>query len=235
MKKLSFFVLLTSILVSLPSVSFMQTPDLSPKEQKMQEELSNMTLPNLPEQDEESTVNISDDTSLDALNIDSSQTVSQESTVPNEGNPYFTLSGGLAPYQASIGILKYFITEWWGQLDINLTFLPTIPVEDYYAASSFYKPFVAFRVITGWSFYSYRIFEMSLIAQVQVAFISSTDIPILPSLGFRFTVSFFYLDIGVSYAVTVGGGDKDDNDNDKGTEDQIFSGWYPAITLGFRF
>ena len=197
--------------------------ELTPKEQKIQDELTNITLPELPEEDEMA-VSKKDDIVPKALDIDSAEVIKEERMIPNEGNPYFTFSAGLAPFQGSIGILKYFIPEWWGQLDINLVGLPSIPVPDYYKATKFYKPYVAFKIITGWAFYSYRKFEMSLIAQVQFAFISSDDIPILPSLGVRFIIDFFYLDIGVTYAVVAGG-----------VEDPIFTGWYPAITIGFRF
>lgn len=201
--------------------SFSQT--LTPKEQKIQEELNDIVLPQLPEENELA-VSKKDDTVLAALDIDSAEVIKEEKITPNEGSPYFTFSTGLAPFQVSIGILKYFIPEWWGQLEIDLTFLPSIPVPDYYKAFEFYKPYVAFKIITGYSFYSYRKFEMSLIVQVQFAFISSDDIPILPSLGMRFIIDFFYLDIGVTYAVVAGG-----------VEDPIFTGWYPVISVGFRF
>ncbi len=197
--------------------------ELTPKEQKIQDELTNIILPELPEEDEMA-VSKKDDIVPAALDIDSAEVIKEERTIPNEGNPYFTFSAGLAPFQASIGILKYFIPEWWGQADINLVFLPSIPVPDYYKATKFYKPYVAFRITTGWAFYSYRKFEMSLIAQVQFAFISSDDIPILPSLGMRFIIDFFYLDIGVTYAFIA-----------SGVDDPIFTGWYPAISIGFRF
>lgn len=193
------------------------------KEKKIQEESSTLSLPPLPEEDKMS-LGKQENSVPPALNIDSTEVIAPERVTPNEGSPYFTLSGGLAPYQVSLGILKYFIPEWWGQLDINVTFLPSIPVENYYTATKFFKPYVAFRVVTGYAFYSYRFFEISIIAQIQFAFISSDDVPFLPSLGMRFIIDFFYIDIGVSYAVTIGS-----------PEEPIFEGWYPALTLGFRF
>ncbi len=201
--------------------SFSQT--ITPKEQKIQEELNDIVLPELPEEDEFA-VSKKDEAVPAALDVDSSEVIKEEKGTPNEGKPYFTFSGGLAPFQVSIGMLKYFIPEWWGQIDIDLVFLPSIPVPDYYKAAEFYKPYVAFKIITGYSFYSYRKFEMSFIAQVQFAFISSDDIPILPSLGMRFIIDFFYLDLGVTYALVAGG-----------VEDPIFTGWYPVVRVGFRF
>ena len=218
-----FFLVICIFIFSTQSFSQTIAPDITPKEQKIQEELNGIALPELPEEDEFA-VSKKDETVPAALDVDSSEVIKEERVVPNEGNPYFTLSAGLAPYQVSIGILKYFIPEWWGQVDINLVFLPSIPVPDYYKATKFYKPYVAFKIITGYSFYSYRKFEMSLVAQIQFAFISSDDIPILPSLGMRFIIDFFYLDIGVTYAIVT-----------SGVEDPIFTGWYPAISIGFRF
>ncbi len=199
------------------------TQESTVKEQKIKQELNEIILPELPTENELA-MSKKDTPVPVALNIDSSEVIKEERVIPNDGTPYFTLSAGLAPFQVSIGILKYFIPEWWGQLDIDLTFLPSISVSDYYKAAKFYKPYVAFKVITGYAFYTYRKFELSLIAQVQFAFISSDDIPILPSLGMRFIIDFFYLDVGVTYAFVAGG-----------VEFPIFTGWYPAITVGFRF
>ncbi|MGL5955908.1 MAG: hypothetical protein ACRC0X_04805, partial [Brevinema sp.] len=186
------------ILFLVPTINYSQ--EMTLKEQKIQEEQANLSLPDLPQQNA---------LSLEAnlpkapapLDVNSSEVIKQKRTLPNEGNPYFTFSGGLAPYQASLGILKYFIPEWWGQLEINLAFIPSVPVDNYYTATKFFKPYVAFRIITGYSFYNYRIFEISLIAQAQFVFVSTDDIPFLPSLGMRFIFDFFYLDVGVSYAV----------------------------------
>ena len=218
-----FFLIIYIFIISTQSLSQETTPDTTPKEQKIQDELTNITLPELPEESELA-VSKKDDTVLADLDIDSAEVIKEERTTPNEGNPYFTFSGGLAPFQGSIGILKYFIPEWWGQLTIDLVGLPSIPVPNYYEATEFYKPYVAFKIITGWAFYSYRKFEMSLIVQVQFAFISSDDMPILPSLGMRFIIDFLYLDIGVAYAFVAGG-----------VDDPIFTGWYPVVSIGFRF
>ena len=220
MKNSKIFLLIVYIFI-ISTQSFPQTN--TPKEQKIQEELNGISLPELPEENEFA-VSKKEDTVPAALDVDSSEVIKEERVTPNEGKPYFTFSAGLAPFQASIGILKYFIPEWWGQIDIDLVFLPSIPVPDYYKATKFYKPYVAFKIITGYSFYSYRKFEMSLIAHVQFAFISSDDIPILPSLGMRFIIDFFYLDFGVTYALVIGG-----------VEDPIFTGWYPSLRIGFRF
>ena len=220
MKNNKNFLLIIYIFI-ISNQSFSQ--EITPKEQKIQEELNSIVLPELPEENEFA-VSKKDEVAPAPLDVDSAEVIKEERITPNEGNPYFTLSGGLAPFQGSIGILKYFIPEWWGHLTIDLVGLPSIPVPDYYKATKFYKPYVAFKVTTGWAFYSYRKFEISLIAQVQFAFISSDDMPILPSLGMRFIIDFFYLDIGVAYAVVAGGAD-----------DPIFTGWYPAISIGFRF
>ncbi len=211
-------------LFSFSTASYSQ--DITPKEERIQLELSNNNLPALPEKSE-GTITPKDTAPAPApLAINSTEVIKKEKTVPNGGDPYFTFSGGLAPYQASIGVLKYFIPEWWGQIDINLTFLPSIPVDNYYTATDVFKSYVAFRLITGYSFYSYRFLELSLFAQIQLAFISATDIPIMTSFGFRIAMSFFYLDIGAMYAFTIGVAESDKS---------LFKGWFPAITVGFRF
>ncbi|MGL4677458.1 MAG: hypothetical protein ACRCWI_07300 [Brevinema sp.] len=216
-------ILIRSLLILLlfPIINYSQ--EMTLKEQKIQEERSNLALPDLPQQD-----SLSLEANLTkapaSLDINSAEVVKQKRVLPNEGNPYFVFSTSLAPYQASLGILKYFIPEWWGQLEINLTFIPSIPVDDYYTAVGFFKPYVAFRIITGYSFYNYRIFEISLIAQAQFVFVSTDDIPFLPTLGMRFIFNFFYIDVGVSYAVSIGS-----------STALVFKGWYPSISLGFRF
>ncbi|MGL4388776.1 MAG: hypothetical protein ACRCTJ_05235 [Brevinema sp.] len=193
--------------------------ELSLKKQKIQQEMTNVELPNPPKDAKSSKTDIPEKLQINAT----TEAVKKEKTVPNKGNPYFTISGGLAPYQASIGILKYFIPEWWGHLELNLSFFPTIQVENYYLARSF-NPFVAFKIITGYSFYSTQIFEMSLFAQVQFAFISTSEIPFIISLGFRFIFPFIWIDLGASYSISVTGNDS-----------HIFNGFHPTISAGFRF
>lgn len=211
------------LLFSVPLFS-QQTAPLSLKAQKIQAELENESLPELPE-----TEKVAENSEIkqeipDSLNIDSQEVVKKSRTVPNEGKPFFTLSGGLAPYQANLGILKYFIPEWWGQIEIGMTIFPNVPVNNYYTAVQFFKPYIALKIITGYSFFTKKQFEMSLFVQAQAAFIGTTEIPIIPAAGFRFTISFFWLDVAVGYAVTVGG-----------TSSPIFSGVQPVIALGFRF
>lgn len=200
---------------------YAQTSSL--KEAKIEQELSKPNLPELPESSELEKLNSENENSLEAMEIDSDTVVKAERLNPNDGKPYFVFSTSMAPFQVSLGILKYFIPEWWGQFELNLTFLPSVPVENYYASASLYRPYIAFRVMTGYSFYAYKIFEISLLTTVQFVFISSSDVPFIPTLGFRFVFDFFWMDIGVGYAVTIG------------AEKQLFKGFYPAITLGFRF
>lgn len=210
--------ILLLFIVLIPNFIYTQTA----KEQQIQKEQQELALPELPTDEEN--IQITPTEKPKPLDVDSQEVVKKERVLPNDGTPYFTLSGGLAPYQASLGILKYFIPEWWGQLDINLAFIPTVPGEFYYTAVDVLKPYVAFKVITGWAFYSHRIFEISLIAQFQVAFVSTEDIPMIPSLGLRFVFDLFYIDLAVAYAFGVGS-----------AEELLFSGVFPAITLGFRF
>lgn len=209
---------LFTLMLLLPLLIHTQTA----KEQKIQEERQNLSLPELPSKKETSST--TKPTQPNSLDVDSSNVARTERILPNDGVPYFTLSGGLAPYQVSLGILKYFIPEWWGQLDINLAFIPSVSGKFYYTAIDFLEPYVAFKATTGWAFYHFRIFEISLIAQLQVVFVSTEDIPIVPSLGFRFIFDLFYIDVALAYAVGVGSSTK-----------LLFSGFYPAITLGFRF
>jgi len=218
-KILSFII---CIILTLPYSSY--TQDLSEKDKKIQSELLSNTLPELPSIDPNSIGSKELITTPRALNIDSQEVVKKNKILPNEGKPYFTISAGLAPFQISLGILKYFITEWWGHLELDLSFFPSVPVLDYYKAFSYYKPYVAFKVITGYSFYTFKKFEMSLFAQTQFAFVSTTDIPIILGLGFRFIIDFFWLDIGFSYSITAGGEDS-----------PVFKGFHPILSLGFRF
>lgn len=197
---------------------------VSKREQKIASELVSNTLPILPELNSNSIEYKKKAKTPAALNINSKEVIKKERILPNEGKAYFTLSGGLAPFQISLGVLKYFIPEWWGQLELDLSFFPSVPVLDYYKAFSYYKPYVAFKVITGYAFYTYKLFEMGLFVQAQFAFISTTDIPISMGLGFRFIIDFFWLDLGFSYSVTAGG-----------TESPIFKGFHPILSLGFKF
>ncbi len=199
------------------------TQDLTLREQKIQEEQQNITLLGLPPENEMA-IRPQNSTIPIALDIDSEEIVKKRvRTLPNNGDPYFILSGGLAPYQASIGILKYFIPEWWGQIDLMVSFIPTDPVDNYYTAFSEFGYYGAFRVVTGYSFFEKDIYEISVIAQFQFVFIGTDDIPMLPSLGMRFIFDWFYLDVGVSYALEIG------------STNLVFSGWYPAVTIGVRF
>ncbi|MGL4561675.1 MAG: hypothetical protein ACRCV0_05260 [Brevinema sp.] len=193
--------------------------ELSPKEQKIQQEIADVSLPKLPKEEKDLAVDVPEKLQINA----STEAVKKEKSIPNKGNPYFTFSGGLSPYQAGIGILKYFIPEWWGHLELNLSFFPTIPVENYYTVSR-YSPFVAFKIITGYSFYSMQFFEMSLFLQVQFAFVSTTDIPFILSLGFRFMFPVIWIDLGASYSVST-----------TGIESKVFKGFHPTISVGFRF
>ncbi|MGL4393903.1 MAG: hypothetical protein ACRCS8_01575 [Brevinema sp.] len=197
---------------------FAQTSS-STKEQKIQQEMDEVALPPLPKTEKEAKIDVPDKLQINA----STEAVKKEKSIPNKGNPYFTLSGGLAPYQASFGILKYFIPEWWGHLELNLTFFPTKPSENYYTATPL-NPFVGFKIMTGYSFYSMQFFELSVFAQVQFAFVSTSDIPFVAGLGLRFMFPFLWLDIGASYSVSA-----------TGEESNVFNGFHPMISLGFRF
>ncbi len=192
------------------------------RSQIIQQEEQDLTLPPLPSTTNQTAV--SDPATPQKIDVNSDSIVVTEKVVPNEGNPYFVFSFGLTPYQLSIGILKYFIAEWWGQIDIDLTFIPNVPNDNYYTAYDHYKPYVAFKIVTGYSFYQQGIYDLGVFAKVQFAFVSTDDIPVIPSAGFRFAFDFFYVDLGLGYAV---GTSKD--------AELLFSGLQPAISFGFRF
>lgn len=207
------------IFVILVIINPLYSEELSLKDQKINQEMTNET-PKLPENTSEPKIDIPQKLQISAT----SEAVKKEKEIPNKGNPYFTLSGGLSPYQASIGMLKYFIPEWWGQLELNLSFFPATPNTDYYGLGIKYNPFVAFKIMTGYSFYSIQFFEMSLFTQIQFAFVSTTDIPFIFALGFRFVFDFIWLDLGASYSVS-----------STGIPSQYFKGFHPVVAVGFRF
>ncbi|MGL4367613.1 MAG: hypothetical protein ACRCTQ_04975 [Brevinemataceae bacterium] len=209
------------VLIMFPGALYSEEVSNPIKEEKINQELSN-TLPVLAVTND--TKNKSEQPVQEPLDINSQKVVKSDKVIPNDGKIYFTLSGGLAPYQFNLGILKYFIPEFWGQLELNLVFFPDVPVSNYYTALSYFKPYVGFKVIAGYSFYTYKKLEISLFVQFQFSFISLQDVPIIPSLGFRFAIDFFWIDIGVGYSISAGG-----------TSTPIFQGFSPTISLGFRF
>ncbi len=83
---------------------------------------------------------------------------------------------------------------------------------------------MAFKAILGYSFYQNGIYDIAVQAKIQFAFISIEDVPIIPSLGMRFTFNFFYMDIGFAYAFGI-----------SETSTLLLSGFLPAVSLGFRF
>ncbi|MGL5722211.1 MAG: hypothetical protein ACRCY4_07425 [Brevinema sp.] len=199
------------------------TNQLSPREEKIRQEIEADNLPPLPGDPERG--NRAADVPRE-LNINSEAVVRAQREVPNEGKPYFTISGGLAPFQASLGILKYFIAEWWGQAELGVYFFPQAPENNYFAAvaRNDLSPFVGFKILTGYAFYNFRDFEMSFLINIGFSFINTTSIPIIFGTGFRFQYKFFLIDLGFLYSITTGG-----------TPSPVFNGFQPIVMLGFRF
>ncbi|MGL5254605.1 MAG: hypothetical protein ACRC9L_06415 [Brevinema sp.] len=221
-----FFIILclkVSFISAQTTTNTQATNKLSPREEKIQQEIEADNLPPLPGDAQGGTR--SSDIPRE-LNINSDAVVRTQRQIPNEGRPYFTISGGLAPFQASLGILKYFIAEWWGQAELGVYFFPQSPADNYFLAAvrNDISPFVGFKVNTGYAFYTFRDFEMSLFINMGFAFINTTDIPIIFGLGFRFQYKFFLIDIGALYSITAGG-----------SQSPVFNGFQPIVIAGFKF
>lgn len=218
------FILSAFILFSVPFSVYAQNAAGEPtlRQQRVQEEITSSNLPALPEGRETAKKN----EVPQGLNIASDEVVKTRKAVPNDGKAFFTVSGGLAPFQVSLGVLKYFIAEWWGQADLGVYFFPKIAYENYFIAVKHndFSPYIGFKVSSGYSFYNARDFEASIFVTMQFAFISTVDIPIIFGGAFRFIYRIFWVDLGVLYSYTAGG-----------AQSPIFNGVQPYFTLGFRF